>query len=122
VPNRPNSCVQRRQEFDDECGSMLSWKRPVQRGGAAPHPRMPRYVVLPDPEVVALGLDGRVTVDGELNGVAFARKSVKPWGDGRFFLDLPQSLCRRADADTGDSVEIVLVPVSDDPPDDLVQR
>jgi Bacteriocin-protection, YdeI or OmpD-Associated len=48
------------------------------------------------------------------------RKSVKPWGDGRFFLDLPQSLCRRADADTGDSVEIVLVPVSDDPPDELV--
>jgi Bacteriocin-protection, YdeI or OmpD-Associated len=38
----------------------------------------------------------------------------------RYVLDLPQSLCRRADADTGDSVEIVLVPVSDDPPDELV--
>jgi Bacteriocin-protection, YdeI or OmpD-Associated/Domain of unknown function (DUF1905) len=98
------------------CMKPAEFRAVVQRH----HPRMPRYVVLPASAARGLGLEGRVTVDGELNGVAFVRRSVKPWGDGRFFVDLPQSLCARAGVDTGDTVEMVLVPVSDDPPDDLL--
>lgn len=67
---------------------------------------LPRYAVVPAKLVSAWGLEGTTVVEVELNGQAMGRRSLKPWGRGRWFLDLPEKLCRRAGVDTGD--EIVL--------------
>jgi Bacteriocin-protection, YdeI or OmpD-Associated/Domain of unknown function (DUF1905) len=83
-------------------------------------PKLPRFVVLPASAAAALGLQHRVTVEGTLGRVPFGRRSIKPWGDGRYFIDVPGDLCRKAAVDVGDTVDVSVTVVDDRPPADLV--
>jgi Bacteriocin-protection, YdeI or OmpD-Associated len=74
-------------------------------------PKLPRFVVLPASAAAALGLQHRVP---------FGRRSIKPWGDGRYFIDVPGDLCRKAAVDVGDTVDVSVTVVDDRPPADLV--
>ncbi|HUR49219.1 MAG TPA: YdeI/OmpD-associated family protein [Acidimicrobiales bacterium] len=85
------------------------------------HPELPRYALLPDAAVRALGLTATTTVDGSIAGVPITRKAVKPWGDGRWFIDVTQPTCTKAGIDKGDEVDFELRVVSEAPPDDLVE-
>lgn len=69
---------------------------------------LPRYVTIPRVELARRGIHARVTVSGALAGVPFEDRNVHPWDDERFFMNLPQTLCRRAGVDTGDRVRLLL--------------
>lgn len=84
-------------------------------------PDLPRYVVLPRGAVSDLVLEATSTVDGEIADVPIHRQAVKPWGNGRWFLDVKNETCQKAGVDTGDEVEIELRRVSEDPPADLIE-
>lgn len=84
------------------------------------HDEMPRYVIVPAAVARELRITRRATVKGSVNGVGFERRSVLPW-DERFFMNLPQDLCRRAGVDTGKSAEFVLEVMEDVLPDELAR-
>jgi hypothetical protein len=84
-------------------------------------PKLPRFVVLPASAATALGLQHRVTVEGTLGGVPFTRRSIKPWGDGRYFFDVPNDVCRKAAVDVGDIIDVSVIVVDDQPPADLIE-
>jgi hypothetical protein len=72
------------------------------------HPRMPRFVVVPSKALASWWIKGTTVVECTLNGVEIGRRTLKRWDDHRWFIDLPESLCRRVRIDTGDSVTLTL--------------
>lgn len=83
------------------------------------HPRTPRFVVIPTSAVAAWDLDGTTVVECKVNGSAVGRRSLKRWGEHRWFIDLPDTLCRRAKVDTGDRVKLTLHVASRGLPEEL---
>lgn len=79
------------------------------------------FLIVPAATATALNLHGRVTVDGTLNGVPFERRSIHPW-DERFFVEIPQRLCRQARATVGDLVDVTVHLVADSLPSELAER
>ena len=45
------------------------------------HEGLPRFVCIPLKQVAPWGLETTTTVEGELNGVAIGRRSLKRWDD-----------------------------------------
>jgi hypothetical protein len=82
-------------------------------------PGLPRYVVVPASAVGPWRLDGTTVVEGTIAGTPLGRRSLKRWDGERWFLDLPDSLCRKAGVDTGDSVALELRLASTELPDEL---
>lgn len=71
-------------------------------------PRLPRFVVIPSETVAAWRLAGTTVVTGTLNDLEFGRHTIKRWDNARWFMELPDPLCRRAGVDTGSQVRLVL--------------
>jgi hypothetical protein len=69
---------------------------------------VPRFIVIPKGDVANWRLKETTTVDGTLNGVSVGRRSLKRLDDSNWFIDLPEVLCRRAQVDTGDTVDVSL--------------
>lgn len=85
------------------------------------HPKLPRFVVVPDKAVARWEIKGTTVVEGSLNGAEMGRRTLKPWDDQRWFIELPESLCRKAQVDTGDSVTITLRIAPAGLPEELAQ-
>jgi hypothetical protein len=85
------------------------------------HSELPRFVVVPTKAVASWGLEGTTVVEGTLNSVEMGRRTIKPWDEKRWFIELPQALCRKAGVDTGDSVTLRLRVASDGPPEELAR-
>lgn len=85
------------------------------------HPKLPRFVVVPSKAVARWKIEGTTVVEGSLNGAEMGRRTFKPWDDQRWFIELPEPLCRRAQVDTGDSVTITLRIAPADLPEELAQ-
>ena len=85
------------------------------------HPGMPRYVVVPASKVARWKLEGMTIVEGTLKGLPLGRRSLKPWDEDRWFVELRQDWCREAGISTGDRVELVLEIASTELPDELVK-
>lgn len=85
------------------------------------HPKLPRFVVVPSKTVAGWKLEGTTVVEGELNGVEMGRRTIKRWDDERWFIELPEPLCRKAQVDTGDSVTITLRIAANDLPEELAR-
>ncbi|MCI0606514.1 YdeI/OmpD-associated family protein, partial [bacterium] len=85
------------------------------------HPAMPRFVVLPANLLVQWKLSRTTVVEGSMNGIDTGRRSLKRWDADRWFIDLPQELCRRAGIDTGSRVGLVLRVASERLPEELTQ-
>jgi len=83
-------------------------------------PRLPRFVVVPSEAVEAWKLAETTTITGSLNGREMGRRSLKKWDDRRWFVELPQPLCRQAGVDTGDSVRLTLQIASPELPAELL--
>lgn len=83
------------------------------------HTQMPRYVVVPSSVVAEWALEGTTVVEGEINGHSMGRRSLKPWDDERWFIDLPEKLCRTAGVETGDRVDLEIRIASADLPLEL---
>ena len=71
-------------------------------------PRVPRFVVIPAEAIQDWKLTGTTTITGTLKGVDMGRRGLKPWGDSRWFIDLPERLCRKASVDTGHYAEVAI--------------
>jgi hypothetical protein len=81
--------------------------------------RLPRFVVIPSALVNAWQLQETTTVEGSINGVAFGRRSLKPWDSDRWFIELPELICRQAHIDVGNTVNVVVRLASVDLPAEL---
>lgn len=83
------------------------------------HPRTPRYVIIPSALVATWNLEGTTVVTGTIDGVPIDRRSLKSWDDERWFMDLPERLCRVVGCDTGDRVTLALSIASSELPQEL---
>ena len=83
-------------------------------------PDQPRYVVVPEAVVTALGIKATATVSGTIAGVNFTRQAIKRPGRTRaWFLDVTAPVARKAKIDTGHVVEVMLRREPEDCPADL---
>ena len=71
-------------------------------------PKLPRFIVVPSMLVADWGVDQNVTVTGELNGVNLGRRSLKRWDADRWFIQVPEPVCKKANVDTGDMVTVTM--------------
>ena len=84
-------------------------------------PELPRFIVIPSPLLASWKLLGTTALEGTLNGVSLGRRSVKPWDAERWFLEIPEPLCRQAGVDTGDTVRLVLSVAPEEMPGELTE-
>jgi hypothetical protein len=82
-------------------------------------PTLPRFVVIPSPLLAPWKLIGTTALEGTLNGVSLGRRNVKPWDAERWFMEIPETLCRQAGVDTGDTVRLVLSVAPEEMPGEL---
>lgn len=93
----------------------LSFETRVERH----HPNLPRFIVLAIDPIRQWGVNGTFVAQAEFNGKSIGRRSVKPWGDGRWFMDVTQKHCEDLGLDTGAAVHVTLHFIADPTPDDL---
>lgn len=74
-----------------------------------------RWSFLP-PRSLAGKLEGTTIVEGALNGTPLGCRSLKPWDEERWFVELRKDWCRKAGIATGDRVELVLEVALTEPP------
>jgi hypothetical protein len=83
------------------------------------HPRLPRFFMIPSKAIAAWALEGTAVIEGTLNGADLGRRTIKRWDDNRWFIDLTESICRKARVETGERVELVMRPASKRLPKEL---
>ncbi len=69
---------------------------------------MPRYLAIPERAIRGWRLSSTTMVEGTINGIDIARRSLKRWDSERWFMDLPERLCQTVGIETGDQVEVVI--------------
>lgn len=72
-------------------------------------PKLPRFIVVPSGLVSDWGVEENVTIVGELNGVDLGRRSLKRWDADRWFIQVPEPVCKKANVDTGDVVTLTML-------------
>jgi hypothetical protein len=86
------------------------------------HEGLPRFVCMGFDSIAPWKLDRTTTVEGTLNGVDLGRRSLKRWDDRVcWWMDLPDSLCRKAGVGTGDQVKLRLRIASEELPEELAR-
>ncbi len=93
----------------------LSVTVPIERK----QPDIPRYVVIPTVLIEPWDLLGTTVIEGTLNGVSIGRRTIKHWDDKRWFIEIPESLCRQAKVDTGDTISLEIRRASTELPEEL---
>ncbi|HMH42781.1 MAG TPA: YdeI/OmpD-associated family protein [Pyrinomonadaceae bacterium] len=84
------------------------------------HEGLPRFVCIPMKYIEPWKLAGTTTVELSINGVDVGRRSLKRWDDRNcWWMDLSNEVCRKADIETGDRVELVLTIGSEELPAEL---
>ena len=81
------------------------------------HEDLPVYVLVPPEAVAAFGRDKTFIVETTVNDREIGRRSVKRWGDGRWFLEFTKQHCKRLSIAEGDRVRLVLAEAPDTPAD-----
>ena len=71
-------------------------------------PKLPRFAVIPTASVEKWGIKENTVLEGIMRGVEMGRRPLKRWDDQRWFIQLPEPLCKKAGVDTGDSVTVIL--------------
>jgi hypothetical protein len=79
------------------------------------HPELPVYLLVPAEIVIGFGRDATFVVEASVAGRAIGRRSIKPWGDGRWFMELTKAQCDRLGVGEGDRVEVDLRPAPELP-------
>src|SRR6185503_21378989 len=81
---------------------------------------LPRYVIVPSAVIQPWMLTETTVIEGTLNGASIGRRTIKHWDDERWFIEIPETLCRLANVDTGDTVQLDIRRASTDMPGELV--
>lgn len=82
-------------------------------------PKLPRFVVIPAGPVEKWGIRETTIVEGLMKGLEIGRRTLKRWDEQRWFIELPDPLCKKAGVDTGASVTIILRLASSELPEEL---
>jgi hypothetical protein len=83
-------------------------------------PQFSRLVTIPLEKIAPWKLTETTVVEGEINGTPLGRRSLKRWDDRNcWWIDLPDPLCRKAELDTGDEVELTIRLASEELPEEL---
>jgi Bacteriocin-protection, YdeI or OmpD-Associated len=82
---------------------------------------LPRFIVIPSRLVAPWKLRGTTALEGTLNGISLGRRTIKRWDEERWFIEIPEPLCRQAGVDTGDTVRLVLSVAPEEMPGVLVE-
>ncbi|HSS18483.1 MAG TPA: YdeI/OmpD-associated family protein [Pyrinomonadaceae bacterium] len=81
---------------------------------------LPRFICIPLSKVAPWKITATTTVEGEINGLALGRRSLKHWDDRAcWWMDLPNALCSKARIETGDRVKLSLRIASEGLPQEL---
>ena len=72
------------------------------------HPKLPCFLVNYGGTVAGWSLNSTTVVECVLNGIDMGRRTIKRWDGERWFIDLTESQCKRAQVDIGDQVDLVL--------------
>lgn len=76
--------------------------------------KLPRFIVVPSMLVSDWGVENNVTIIGELNGVDLGRRSLKRWDADRWFIQVPDPVCKKANVDIGDMVTVTMLIAEDE--------
>lgn len=105
----------------DRSPAKIAFKAKLQRP-ASPEGATWRFLVLPAQASAKLPTRSMATVDGMFAGEPF-RATLEPDGQGSHWLKVDKALRERAGVDAGDTVELQIAPVAEEPeprvPDDL---
>jgi hypothetical protein len=85
------------------------------------HPELPVYVMVPSAVPATFGKQGTFVVEAAVDRQDIGRRSIKPWGDGRWFMELTRVHCRRLGVGPGSRVAIE-VSLAQEVPADLAAR
>ena len=70
--------------------------------------KLPRFIVVPSMLVEGWAIQENVTIQGQLNGVELGQRSLKRWDADRWFIQIPEPICKKANVDTGDTVTVTM--------------
>ena len=80
------------------------------------HEGMPLFAIVPDDIILRLRPEETFVVHVVLNASFDAgRRTIKPWGDGRWFMEFTKVQCQKAGIAEGARVSVTLRPVADTP-------
>ena len=83
------------------------------------HPQLSRLVTIPIDKIASWKLEHTSVVEGTINGVPLGRRSLKRWDDRNcWWIDLPEPLCKKANIDDGDVVDLNIQLASEQLPDE----
>ena len=84
------------------------------------HPQFSRLVTIPLDVIAPWKIEHTTVIEGTINGVDLGRRSLKRWDDRHcWWIDLPGPLCRKANLETGTTVELIIRLASEDLPEEL---
>ena len=84
------------------------------------HPQFSRLVTIPLDVVAPWKLENTTVIEGTINGVDLGRRSLKRWDDRNcWWIDLPDRLCKKANIDTEDVVDLCIQLTSEEVPVEL---
>ena len=84
------------------------------------HPQFSRLVTIPLEKVAGWKLTKTTVVEGTINSTELGRRSLKKWDERQcWWIDLPETLCKKAGLETGDEVRLVLRLASEELPEEL---
>lgn len=85
------------------------------------HPELPVYILVPGEIVARFERTATFVVQASVAGRRIGRRTVKPWGDGRWFMELTKAQTKRLGIAPGSSVAIGVAPAAE-VPEDLTTR
>jgi len=84
------------------------------------HPQFSRLVTIPLNLVAPWKLEHTTVIEGTINGVDLGRRSLKRWDDRQcWWIDLPETLCKKVGLETGDVVSLAIRRASEELPAEL---
>lgn len=78
---------------------------------------LPAFLMVPPTLVAGLGETGTFVVEAVVQGHSIGRRSVKPWEDGRWFMELTKPQLTTLGLAVGNAVEVALSPAAAIPPE-----
>ena len=82
---------------------------------------LPVYLMVPTAVPEGFGRDGTFVVDAISEGKEIGRRSIKPWGDGRWFMELTKPQLANLGLHVGASIALE-VSLAQETPDELTAR
>lgn len=68
------------------------------------HPELPVFVMVPGEVALGFGKSATFVVEAMVDNQPIGRRSIKPWGDGRWFMELTKAHGRRLGIAAGSSI------------------